>query len=187
MRRMIKTVISLLACALVFSGPLTSAESVQEKRLSFTYPKLPWEMTLPADDFQILGKQMKEDGNGIYFYLADEKQEINLSLFIEPAIRCKDSKSCRDMVWKAGNPAWVDIQNVSQSAIGDVSVFEFLLPRYQGVPIQQQNMYAEFVVDSFWVDLHISKVLYQREDHKLFERIINSVKFEPKKPKPNNN
>lgn len=184
---MMKNKLSAIVAVLLFNQAIMVAKSYQEKRLSFTYPQLPWELTLPADNFRIEQKQMKQDGNGIYFYLVDEEQEINLSMFIEPATRCRDSKSCRDLVWKAGNPAWVNIQNVSQSEIGDASVFEFLLPSYQGMPIRQQNMYAEFVVDGFWVDMHVSKVLYQPNEHKLFDRIIKSVKFEPKQGKPNKN
>jgi hypothetical protein len=46
------------------------------------------------------------------------------------------------------------------------------------------DMYAQFVKDGFWVDLHISKVLYKKEDHALFENIIKSVKFELKDTKP---
>jgi hypothetical protein len=84
------------------------------------------------------------------------------------------------MVWKAGNPSWVNPQNVVQAEIGNVSFFEFLIPSFQGMPIQQQNMYAEFVVNGFWVDLHISKVLYKPDEHGLFDRIIKSIKFEPK-------
>ena len=102
-------------------------------------------------------------------------------MFIEPVKDCNDSKACRDMVWKAGNPSWMNPQNVVQSEIGNVSFFEFLIPSYQDLPIQQQHMYAEFVVDGFWVDLHISKVRYKPEEHALFERIITSIRFERKK------
>ncbi|HZT34317.1 MAG TPA: hypothetical protein VFA15_00240 [Nitrososphaera sp.] len=97
---------------------------------------------------------------------------------------CKDSKACRDMVWKLGNPSWENPQKVIQSEIGDVSYFEFFMPSFQGQPVKQQNMYAEFVKDGFWVDMHISKVLYKPEEHKLFEGVIKSVEFEPKNLQP---
>jgi hypothetical protein len=51
------------------------------------------------------------------------------------------------------------------------------------MPVKQQNMYAEFVVDGYWVDLHISKVLYEPKDHVLFEELVKSIKFEPKEEK----
>jgi hypothetical protein len=157
------------------------AGAAQEKRLEFTVPESPWTLTIPSDDFHLAQKQTRSDGRGPYFHLVDEKQKLNLSMFIEPVKDCQDSKTCRDMLWKLGNPEWVNPQNIVQSEIGDVSVLEFLIPSYQGMAIRQQNLYAEFVVDGFWVDLHLSKVLYKPEDHKLFERIIKSIKFEPKK------
>src|SRR5947208_11168647 len=133
---------------------------------------------MPADNFRLAEKQKKQGGIGAYFYLVDNTQDLNLSMFIEPVKDCKDSKSCRDMVWKLGNPAWENPQNVMQTEMGDASLLEFLVASFQGTPIQQQNMYAEFVVDGFWVDMHLSKVLDKPEDHKLFERIIKSIKFE---------
>jgi endonuclease YncB( thermonuclease family) len=151
-----------------------------DKRIGFTVPAAPWALTLPAADFVFAQEKVKPDGRYGYFYVTDDNQRINLSMFIEPVESCQDSKSCRDMMWKKGNPAWVNPKNVIQSQIGNVSFFEFLIPSVQGLPIKQQNMYAEFVVDGFWVDMHISKVLYEPKDHALFERIIKSVKFEPK-------
>jgi endonuclease YncB( thermonuclease family) len=159
----------------------SSAGGASEKRIGFTVPAAPWTLTLPAADFVFAQKKIKPDGRYGYFYVNDGTQDINLSMFIEPVGSCQDSKSCRDMVWKNGNPLWVNLQNVVHSEIGGVSFFEFLIPSLQGQPLQQQNMYVEFVVDGFWVDIHISKVLYVPKDHELFERIIKSVKFEPKK------
>jgi hypothetical protein len=180
----------LVAVCLVFLFQMSAGASCfQEKRLEFTLAEAPRKLTIPADDFQLAQKQMRSDGRGAYFDLVDEKQNINLSMFIEPVKDCNDSKSCRDMIWKLGNPEWVNPQNVVQSEIGDVSVLELMVPKYQGMDIRQQNLYAEFVVDGFWVDMHLSKVLYKPEEHKLFERIIKSVRFEPKtnpKAKPGN-
>jgi hypothetical protein len=155
--------------------------SGQEKRLEFTIPDVPWTLTIPADNFQFAQKQMRDDGRGAYYLLVDEKQNLNLSMYIEPVKDCKDSKSCRDMIWKLGNPEWGKPENVLKNEIGEVSVLELMVPKFQGMDVRQQNVYAEFVVDGFWVDMHISKMLYRPEEHQLFERIIKSVKFEPKK------
>src|SRR5437879_7948194 len=172
---------SLFAIAALILVQVSSMRATaQEKRLEFTFADVPWTLTIPADDFQLAEKQMRADGHGIYFHLVDEKQEINLSMFIEPVKNCTDSKSCRDFIWKTGNPEWINPQHVVQSEIGGVSVLELMVPKFQGMDLRQQNVYAEFVQDGFWVDMHISKVLYKPEEHQLFERIIKSVKFEPK-------
>ena len=171
----------LVAVLLLICQTSVSPQQSTEERMSFTVAGAPWTLTLPKNDLKLQQRQLKPDGSSAYFSLVDEKHKITMSFFIEPVDECKDSKACRDMVWKLGNPSWENPQNVVQAEIDGVSYFEFFMPTYQGVPVKQQHMYAEFVKDGFWVDLHISKVLYQPDEHVLFERIIKSIKFEPKK------
>jgi hypothetical protein len=176
----------------ILFGVLLAAQSAfavgsgEGKRMAFTVPAAPWTLTLPAGDFKVAQREVKPDGTSGYFYLTGDKSRLNVSFFIEPVSECKDSKACRDMVWKAGNPMWENPQNVVSSQIGDVSYFEFLMPSFRSQPLQQQNMYAEFVVDGFWVDFHISKVLYKPEEHELFEQLVKAIKFEPKEKKARN-
>lgn len=154
--------------------------SFDEKRMSFTVPTAPWTMTLTAGNFVVEERRQKPDGSSGYFFLTDNTSHLNVSFYIEPVGSCKNSKACRDMVWKMGNPSWENPKNFVSSQIGDVSYFEFLIPSFRDQPVQQQNMYAEFVVEGFWIDLHISKILYKPEDHKLFEQLVKAIKFEPK-------
>ena len=171
---------SLTVIVVLLLSSAAARPVAQEKRLEFTIAEVPWTLTIPADNFQLAEKKLRNDGRGAYYYLTDEKQNLNLSMYIEPVKDCKDSKSCRDMIWNQGNPQWGKPQNVVKNEIGDVSVLELMVPKFQGMDVRRQNMYAEFVVDGFWVDMHISKVLYKPEEHQLFERIIKAVKFEPK-------
>ena len=161
-----------------------TSKTLDEPRIGFTVPGAPWTLTLPKGDLVVAQQQIKPDGRHGYFYLNDEKNQLNISFYIEPVKDCESSKACWDMVWKLGNPSWEKPQKVVQSEIGDVSYFEFFMPSFREMPVKQQNMYAEFVKDGFWVDMHISKVLYKPEEHELFERVIKSVKFEPKNPRP---
>lgn len=176
---------STLCGILLLAQTAFAAVSNEDKRLEFTVPAAPWTMTLRAADFVVAQRQVKPDGSAGYFSLTSEQSHLNVSFYIEPVSNCKDSKACRDMVLKGGNPAWEKPKNFISSQIGDVSCFEFLVPSFQGQPVQQQNMYAEFVVDGFWVDLHISKVSYKPEDHGLFEQVVKAIKFESKEKKVN--
>lgn len=172
----------LIALSLLFSSSLT-VRNQSDKPINLTVPGAPWTLTLPGKHLSVERQQIKPDGRYGYFLLSDPDNQITLSLFIEPVNKCKTSKECRDMVWKAGNPNWENPQNVIMGEIGEVSLFEFLMPSYRGLPIRQQHMYAQFVVDAFWVDMHISKTQFEPQQRKLFEEIIKSVKFEPKKEK----
>ena len=180
---MLHFVATVLSTLLLFQAQGVKKPQASE-RIGLTVPAAPWTLTLPREGVTIENQQVKPDGRYGYFVLQDDKNKMTLSLFIEPVDQCKTSKECRDMVWTQGNPGWEDPQNVVQSEMGEVSFFEFFMPKYQTIPVQQQHMYIEFVVDNFWVDMHISKPLYKPEEHKLFENIIKSIKFEPK-PKGN--
>src|SRR5579871_6104509 len=107
------------------------ATSGQEKRNEFTVPAAPWILTLPNRDIVIERKDFKPDGKSGYFSMINKKNNVIISFYIEPVKDCKDSKACRDMVWKLGNPAWENLQNIVQSEIGDVSCLEFLMPSFQ--------------------------------------------------------
>jgi hypothetical protein len=112
--------------------------------------------------------------------LTSEKNYLTASLWIEPAEECRTSRECRDLVYKTGNPAWGEYRDLVLSEIGDVSFFEFYRPAVQGQPVKMLDMYAQFVRDDYWINMHISKVLYRKADHVLFEDIVKSAAFEQK-------
>jgi hypothetical protein len=161
-----------------------SAQTVSEDRVAFTVSEAPWMITLDSKNLAIKDMQIKHDNKSGYILMENEKDGLTVSLFIEPAVKCKTSAECRDFVWKTGNPEWGKVQNVVQSKINDVSYFEFFRPTVQDQPLKMLDMYAEFVENGYWVDLHISKVLYKKENHLLFENFVKSARFVSKTGKP---
>lgn len=174
----------LLLVALIATTPMflfAQAKELGDGKISFTSPDAPWNLVLAMKGFSVSRQQVKADGSGVYFMLSNKSTYVNASIWIEPAAKCKTSKECRDMIWKAGNPGWGEFQTPLLSEIGDVSFFEFYRPSVEGQPVKMLDMYAEFVQDGYWVDLHISKVLYKKDDHALFEDLVKSASFVPKK------
>lgn len=174
----------ILLLLLIPFSPLTQSAYSQQPEgssVGLTVSKAPWTLFITGEALVLKIQKIEPDGSRGYFMLVDEKAEMFASLFIEPVKKCKTSKECRDMLWKLGNPNWQNPQNVKLSEIGEISILELMVPEFQGKPIRQQNMYAEFVVDGYWADLHLSKTLYQDQDRGLFERMVKSVRFESKK------
>lgn len=175
-----KRIISLIF-TLAFLTIFSSAQTVVENRSAFSTADAPWLFLFDLNNLQIKKQQYKPDNKSAYFMLTDEETGFNVSLFIEPVEKCKTSAECRDFVWKTGNPAWGKMQDVVQSKIGEVSYFEFYRPTVRDVRLEVFDMYAEFVENGYWVDLHMSKVQYKKQDHSMFENFVKSVKFIPKK------
>ena len=154
-----------------------TAQIVSEDRVAFTVAEAPWMVSLNSENLQIEDQQIKHDNKSGYFLMYNEIDSLTVSLFIESAAKCKTSEECRDFVLKTGNPEWGRVQDVVKSKLGDFSYFEFFRPTVQNQPLQMLDMYAEYVADGYWIDLHISKGLYKKADHLLFENLVKSIRF----------
>lgn len=178
--RLITTSFIIIFLLQVFAA----AQTVSEDRVAFTVIEAPWMVSLDSKNLEIKDQQIKHDNKSGYFLMSNEKDNLTVSLFIEPAVKCKTSDECRDFVLKTGNPEWGRVQDVVKSKIGDFSYFEFFRPTVQNQPLQMLDMYAEYVADGYWIDLHISKVLYKKADHLLFDNLVKSIRFVSKTGEP---
>jgi hypothetical protein len=176
--------ISIFFVFIVLLQVFAAAQTVSEDRVAFTVIEAPWMVSLDGKQLETKDQQVKHDNKSGYFLLYNEKDSLTVSLFIEPAVKCKTSDDCRDFVLKLGNPEWGKIQDVVKSKIGDFSYFEFFRPTVQSQPLQMLDMCAEYVADGYWIDLHISKPLYKKTDHLLFENVIKSIRFVSKTGEP---
>src|SRR5258708_35353730 len=148
--------------------------------VQLTTIKAPWTMRILGRDIDIANVKAKPDEQSAYFMMESESTKLNVSVFIEPVDKCKSGEECRDYVLNFGNPAWGKFQDLAKSKIKDFSYFEFYRPEVRGQPMKMLDMYAEYVSQGYWVDVHISKVLYRPEDHAFFEHVVNSISFFPK-------
>lgn len=170
-------VAALLPCASAAAAPAESPES-----MGFTAPAVPWVIYLPVGGLRVIRQEGKPDGRSAYFELAgsDASNGFRVSFFIEPANHCHDSEECRDTIWRGLRPHLEDPEDISLSAIDGIGVVEFLLPRIQGREVRQRNLYAEYVVDGYWIDLHITKDSYKSEDRALILGWLKGLAFVPK-------
>lgn len=149
--------------------------------LDLTTTKAPWTMRILGNDLDITNVQAKPDEASAYFMMASKSTKLNVSVFIEPVDKCKTGEECRDHILNLGNPAWGKFEQLTKGKIKDFSYFEFYRPEVKGQPLKMLDMHAQYVSGGYWVDLHISKVLYTKADHALFEKVVNSVEFVPRK------
>jgi hypothetical protein len=149
--------------------------------VDLTTIKAPWTLRILGNDLDITQVQAKPDQASAYFMMASASSGLNVSVFIEPIGKCRSSEECRDFILDQGNPAWGKYEQLAKGKLKDFSYFQFYRPEVQGRPLKVLDMYAESVSQSYWVDLHISKVFYTNADHALFEKVVNSIGFVPRK------
>jgi len=153
------------------------AQTAVRDQTFLTTPGAPWTIRIDDKSLVIKEVQTRPDEKSLYVLMLDEKEEMNVSLFIEPIDKCKTSDECRDFILKTGNPAWGKFQDLAKGTLGDFSYFEFFRSEAGGLPLRMFDMYAEFVREGYWVDLHLSKTSYKKEDHALFENYVKAMTF----------
>jgi hypothetical protein len=174
-----KAIITLFTI-LIATMSWATAQPVTRDETFLTTPGAPWTIRIGGKALEIKDVQTKPDQKSAYFLMFDEKEGMNVSVYIEPVDKCKTGEACRDHVLGLGNPAWGKYRDLAKGKIGDFSYFEFFRPVAGGQPLQMFDMYAEYAGGSYWVDLHMSKVLYKKADHALFENYIKAIEFVPK-------
>ena len=164
------------AAALLFLGgcvttPLTSLE---QRQASFViaFPKAHLSVEFPGSGLDV----QQADADRPY-YMFSSKEGLNVSFNFEPAVNCKTSEQCRDLManeQRAGFPGKKDWQ---KSAIGEVFVSENTDPPMSGIDLHQRHMNAHFVQNDVWIDVHLSKVDYKDADRELFVRFIEAIRI----------
>ena len=175
-----KGILFALFLTFLLSNVPASAQDGFVDGVELTTTKAPWTLRVLGNDLDLKNVQAKPDEQSAYFLMASESSKLNVSVFIEPVDKCKTSDACRDHVLGLGNPKWGKYQDLAKGAIKGFSYFEFYRPEVDGRPVKMLDMYAQYVGDGYWADVHISKVLFEKEDRKLFERLLNSIEFVPK-------
>lgn len=175
-----RSILSLPVVVLLTFHIFVNAQSITTDQVRVTTTEAPWVVYI--DNFNSIDDvQIKPDGKSGYFLLSPHDSGLNVSLFIEPVVKCQTSEACRDFVLQTGNPAWGKFQDLGKGTIDKFSYFEFYRPVVMNAPLKMFDMYAQFVSDGYWIDLHISKQDYKKEDHALFEKLVRSVRFVSKK------
>ena len=153
----------------------TACSSLPERKSVGTYriplPKGNSVIEFPLKSFQV----EKEDKTQPWYSLSDKMSGLIVSFNFEPATRCFDSKSCRDYFVKARWPASKSFRTWRTSQVGEVYLLELMFGPIGGDDLQQHHMFAHFVKDGVWVDVHLSKANYEETDRDLFLDFIRSI------------
>lgn len=140
----------------------------------------PWELVFPASEWKLELQRRRPDGLGVYSMFSNERTGLNVSVYIEPADKCKTAEVCRSQYWSDPGPLVQNPKAVVQFEDNGFAVVKFLMPNVEGVAVNQLNYSAHAVRDGYWVDMHISKAASTRQDEALFKSFLRGVSFQAK-------
>ena len=167
--------LSLLAAAIPIGS--RAQEAKPQQSMSISSPGKNWELKISSPGFAIESEGRQSDGRE-YLLANNSKTGIVLSITLEQSPNGADSKTCPDFLRKRVDAmSQLGITDVKASEMNSMSVIELILPKPQGVPLQQKNLFVCTAKDDIYVDIHISKVQFQPSDESLFTDVLNHVQM----------
>lgn len=122
--------------------------------------------------------QIKPDGRR-YLMASHPKTGLNVSVTLEKVPTQASAQGCKEQLQLIQKGPFVTRgQDIKLSTAGEIPTLEYTLHEFQGVRLDQKNMYACMAQDHVYADIHLSKVQYTTADAPLFQSILKSVRLQ---------
>jgi tetratricopeptide (TPR) repeat protein len=168
-------VTSLLGLSVVASGgQKESAANI----LRLVYPGKPWAFTINLPGFTVKANRIEPERR--VYLLADKPNTgYTASVMLEKVNQPIEPNGCRDfLAARAKANSGFEKKDIRLSESGQMAILEYLVPDLKGHKIRQKNLFACMAREDVYIDIHLSKTLYQPGEEKLFEGILQTVGFE---------
>ena len=146
-------------------------------KLAVTLASEPWILAFGAKDFAVQKNELQPDGRA-YLLAENQKTNVTLSVYLEKVSGAATEADCDETQKQrlAENVEYKREMVVTKKFSG-MTIVEYTIPEFQGVPVQQRNLFACLPKDDVYADIHLSKVSFKPQEEKLFTDILDSVHF----------
>jgi tetratricopeptide (TPR) repeat protein len=163
------------------SEPTGISRSVAEENESptfVTWPEKGLGLSIDLAGFKKDLDLVKPDGRR-YLMASHPKTGLNVSVTLEIVLTQASAQGCIDqlkLIQKG--PLATRGQDIKLDTAGKLPTLEYLLHEFEGVRIDQKNVYTCLAQKDVYADIHLYKVQYTTADAPLFQSILNSVRLQ---------
>ena len=154
---------------------------IQKEVTKYSLPDKNWAVEFPLKGFKIQESEVLRDFEGIRVQAQSDRTNLIFSVSLTPATRALDNKGLRESNWNRLKNLPFKRDSVKKYDSGDWAFFEYVIRDVEGVKcakgLNQKNVFAYHVKGNTWINFHLSKVLYEPPDERLFKEFIALVKI----------
>jgi hypothetical protein len=156
-----------------FERAQADACGLEKQSYELALPGKEWaiELKLPSG-FAIGAPEISPDGERARLAGSDQATGLQLSLFLERAATEGDAEVAREFYWKRMQASPFKMEDVRFSERNGAAVLEYIVKEASW---KNMNLYLSH--DGYWVDLHISKILFRSADKEYFDAVLNNIKI----------
>lgn len=147
-----------------------------KRPLSLSLPDKSWAVEVLADGFTLESDQSEPGGRG-RIMANNPATGVVISVQMEQVDHKPGLEECRqsqrDRVKDLSRN--FHLQDVKYWDDGKMTFMEYLIPEYQGRPVRQRNLFACFFKEDVFIDVHLSKALFEPEDERMLSAVLGAV------------
>jgi tetratricopeptide (TPR) repeat protein len=141
-----------------------------------------WAVEVRAAGFSLTADQSAPGGKR-RIMAADDTRDLAISVQLEQVDHQPTLDECRqyqrDRIKSLS--AKFDLRNIKYWDDGKMAFAEDFVPQFEGKPVKQESLFACFSRENVFVDIHISKSLYEPKDEELLTAVMGTVYVADKK------
>jgi tetratricopeptide (TPR) repeat protein len=130
--------------------------------------------------------RVRSDGKETQLQAMGRADHLLVTAFLQRVTFAASPERCRDEWWAATEKGHKEhhmkLDRLEKSSRGAAALVEFIMPEYQGMPVQIKNVHAYLGERDLCAEIHLSKVRFAPEDQKLFDEVIANTRLRPDDP-----
>lgn len=136
-----------------------------------------WAMEVRLPGFSVEQDEVRGDGKGRRVMASNEREGYVVSIFLETIPHGETAAQLRD--WDASGYKTSPLKptDFKSGEYNQAATLEYTIKEFQGHKVNQKHFNAYITHDGFWAHVHLSKILFEPGDEKLFYAIVDTVKF----------
>lgn len=171
-----KMVVMIFVCiSIVLTAGSISAQELDKKEFCNSVPGENWALVMDLSEFDIEKNQINKDGKGSRLLAYNKKTGMMISAFLTKEGETGDSKKCRDFYSERLKTTPIKMENMVRSERGEWALQEYFVKELQGRQVNSKHVNAYYAKGDTWIDVHMSKALFNPEDQKLFDAFLEKL------------
>lgn len=124
--------------------------------------------------------RVRPDGKETQMQAMGRPDHLLISAFLQKVQFTASAEKCRDEWWPGtAKNSRIKMQGIRQSEKDGIAVVEYLVPEFDGRPVQQKNLHAYLGSRDLCAEVHLSKVLFVPGDQKRFDDVLATLQLLP--------
>lgn len=159
-----------------------SGRSDAENDLSISLPDKTWAVEVHAEGLTRDSGQTAPDGRH-WLMASDGARGLAVSVMLEQVNHVPSMDECRQYQRDRikGFTGKFEMQDMKYWDDGKMAFVEYLIPEFQGKPVKQRNLFACFSKENVFIDVHISKTLFEPKDEVMLSAVMGTVNVAERK------